>query len=83
MAQPREILSSNSTEIYRMVQDHALTATGIGEWSGTIDGIPVLLRMETPRRVRAHRMSRGRAPEPETGAFVTQVVEAAHRSRWF
>ena len=48
---PRVIETADLDAIVAAVHDHDLTSSEVGEWTGNIDGQPVVLRLVRPREV--------------------------------
>lgn len=56
--EPRVIESADTGEIIQVVRAYGLTSSGVGEWSGRIDGVPVLVRLVRGRDVARARLGR-------------------------
>lgn len=97
-ATPRVIESADMDEIARTVRDHDLSSgTELGEWTGTIDGQPVTVRLVTRSAVVRARLQQtitaafGRVkaepkrtgPQASVGETVQRLRATANASRWF
>lgn len=95
---PRLIESADAEEIARTVRDHDLNAGAeLGEWVGSIDGQPVLIRLVRPRDIararlqhlittafgRIHREPRRTGKQASIGETITRLRATAATSRWF
>ena len=95
---PRVIESDDMPEIARAVREHDLKPTEeLGEWTGIIDGQPVILRLIHPRNVTVDRIKHmisnalehmkgtpTRAGQPASFADTIKRLHAtAKTSRWF
>lgn len=92
---PRVIESADLAEIARAVRDHDLTSTDLGEWSGTIDGQQVILRLVHPRDIVRARLQQTvtaaiakvkrepkRTRQASIGETINRLRATARSSRW-